>query len=231
MHYGFGLGGYDCWIKDVDSNCTSIYTDIIIIYTVSEAISLEMLVSSAVVFIVFCRMRTSLRVKRRHIRTLIQKTCYLVGFYAVGFAVFTAAFSVSSYLLHNKIISLNQHFMLSVAILLPIIFQLSVIVLFFVSLRTSNSKNLICARSLQQEPRRRVKWDNDILLSSKELKTQSPKPSFFTQPSYTVSQSMPYTGGFDSDEENMLILTSSADHPNTDYGAVPQRQTEFPVNH
>ena len=81
MHYGYGLGGYDCWIKDMDHiNCTTIYTDIIItiIYSVSEAISLEMLASSATVFIVYCRMRTSLRV---NIHTLIQKTCYLVSFY------------------------------------------------------------------------------------------------------------------------------------------------------
>ena len=54
MHYGFGLGGYDCWIKDMDHsirNCTTIYTDIIIIYSVSKAISLEMLLSSAIDYI------------------------------------------------------------------------------------------------------------------------------------------------------------------------------------
>ncbi len=101
--------------------------------------------------------------------------------------------------------------MISEAILIPTVHDFSLIV---TSLRTSNSN----AKSHQQEQRRRrVKWDTDnIILSSKDLKTRPPKLSIFTQPSYTVSQSMPYTGG---DEENiMLILTSSADHPNT--GAV-----------
>ena len=116
--------------------------------------------------------------------------------------------------------------MFSVTTLIPAIHQVSLITLFFVSLRTSNSK--ICARSLQQEPRRRVNWDNDIL-SSEDLKTGPPKLSFYTQPSYTVSQSTPYTGGFDSDKENVPILTSSDDHPNTDYGVIPQGQ--IPVNH
>ena len=41
---------------------------------------------------------------------------------------------------------------------------------------------------------------------------------------------MSYTGGFDSDEENIMLI-SSADPPNVDadYGATPQQQT--PVNH
>ena len=224
MHYGFGLGGFYCWIKDVDRNCNSIYTDFIIMYSVSEATSLEMLVSSAAVFVAYFRMRTT--VKRRHMHTLIQKTCFLISFHAVAFAVVTAAFGVIFYLLQNKIFSLNQPFMFSVAIAFPVFYEMSLIVLFFVSLRTSNSN--ICTRSPQQEPRRRVKWDHD-LLSSKDLKTQPPKLSFYTQPSYTVSQSMPYTGGFDSCESNVPILTSSADHSNANYGAIPQCQT--PENH
>jgi hypothetical protein len=227
MHYGFGLGGYDCWIRNMDSrlNCTGVYTDLKILYSVFEAISLEMLVSSAVVFVVYFRMRT--RVKRKHIHTLIQKTCFLVSFHAVAFSVFTAALGVAFYL---KIISVNQSLMISEAILIPTIHEFSLIVLFFASLRICTSNSNV-KKSHQQEQRRRgVKWDNDVL-SSKDLKTRPPKLSIFTQPSYTVSRSMPYTGGFDSNEENMLILTSSADHPNTDYGAVPQRQTEFPVNH
>ena len=228
LHYGFGLGGYDCWIKLVagmDRNCTVIYTDIVTMYSVSEAISLEILVSSAVVFVVYCRMRTSLRVQQKHIHTLIQKSCFLVSFHTVVFAVATVALSIKFCLLKNK---LNQPFVFSVTILLPALYEVSLIILFFVSLRTSNSK--ICARSLQQEPRRRVNWDNDI--SSKDLQTRPPKLSFYTQPSYTVSQSMPYTGGFDSDEENnILILTSSADHPSGDYGAVPQLLQQIPVDH
>ena len=96
-HYGFGLGGYECWIKLVDSgNCTDNYTDIVITYSVLEAISLEMLLSSALVFIVYCRTRT--RIKRKHIHTLIQKSCFLVGFHAVAFAVVTAALGVAFYL-------------------------------------------------------------------------------------------------------------------------------------
>ena len=85
MHYGFGLGTYKCWIKDMDNsnNCTHIYTDIIIVYAVSVAISLEMLASSAVVFVVYCQMHT--RVKRKHIHTLIQKSCFLVSFHAIFF--------------------------------------------------------------------------------------------------------------------------------------------------
>jgi hypothetical protein len=108
-------------------------------------------------------------------------------------------------------------------------YELSLIVFFFfVSLRTSSS--VISARSLQQEPRGRVNWDND-LLNSKDLKTTPPKLSFFTQPSYTVSQSMPYTGAFDSFEESVLMLTST-DPPNAGYGAIPQYQISCsePIN-
>ena len=130
-HYGFGLGAYNCWVKDVDSsnNCTRIYTDTIIMYAVLEAISLEMLVSSAVVFVVYCRMRA--RVERKHMHTLIQKTCILISFQAVAFAVVTAIFGVAFYL---KIFSLNQSFMFAIAILFPAIYELSLIVLFFASL-------------------------------------------------------------------------------------------------
>ena len=172
-------------------------------------------------------MRT--RIKRKHIHTLIQKSCFLVGFHAVACAVVTAALGVAFCLSLNKIISLNQPFMFSVATLIPAIHQVSLITLFSVSLRTSNSK--ICTRSPQQEPRRRVKWDHD-LLSSKDLKTRPPisKLSFFTQPSYTVSQSMLYTGGFDSDEENVPMLTSSADHPNADCGATSMSDSRERLN-
>ena len=76
-----------------------------------------------------------------------------------------------------------------------------------------------------------MNWDcHNDLLSSKDLKTHPPRLSFFTQPSYTVSQSMSYTGGFDSDEENMLILTSSADQPNTDYGVTSRADSSEPLN-
>ena len=212
MHNGFGLGGFYCWIKDVDNNCTSYYADLIVMYSVSEATSLEMLVSSGVVFVVYCRMRT--RVKRKHMHTLIQKTCFLVSFHAVAFAVVTVAFGVVFYLLVNGIFAPNQSLMFSVAIVFPIFYEFALIVLFIVSLRTSNS--MTSSRSPQQEPRQRVHWDNDI--SSKDLKTQPAKLSFFTQPSNTISQSVPYTGEFDSDEEN-VILTSSADHPTANYEA------------
>ena len=86
--------------------------------------------------------------------------------------------------------------------------------LFFVSLRTSSS--ITSPRSPHQEPRRRVHWDSDV--SSKDLRTKPAKLSFLTQPSNTISPSVPYTGEFDSDEEN-VILISSADHLNTNYEA------------
>ena len=225
MHYGFGLGGFYCWIKDVDSsNCTGIYTDFIVMYSVSEATSLEMLVSSAVVFIVYCQMRT--RVKLKHMHTLIQKTCFLVSFHAVAFSIVSVAFGMIFYLLLRKIFTLNQPFMFSVAIVFPIFYEFSLIILFFVSLRTSNSMISLRSRSPQQEPRPRVHWDNDIL-SSKDLKTRPPKLSFFTQPSFTISQSVPYTGGFDSNEENVM-LTSSTDYVCVNYEATSTSNSSEP---
>ena len=98
-HNGFGLEEFFCWIKDVDNNCTGIYTDynIIIMYSASEATLLEMLVSSAIVFVVYCRMHGG--VERKHIHTLIRKICIiLVIFQAVGFAVATALFGLAFYL-------------------------------------------------------------------------------------------------------------------------------------
>ena len=65
-----------------------------------------MLVSSAIVFVVYCRMHGG--VERKHIHTLIQKTCILVSFQVVGFAVATALFGLAFYL---EIFSLNQSFM------------------------------------------------------------------------------------------------------------------------
>ena len=108
----------------------------------------------------------------------------------------------------------------------PVFYEFSLIALFFVSLHTSNS--MTSARSPQQESRWRVHWDNDIL-SSKDLKIQSAKLSFFTQLSYTISQSMPYTGGFDSDEEKVM-LTSSADHLTANYEATSTSNSSEPIN-
>ena len=110
IHNGFGLGDFFCWVKDVDSNCTSIYTDFIILYSVSEVTALEMLVSSGVVLVVYCRIRTKVKLKRMH--ALIQKTCFLVSFHAVAFAVVSG---VIFHLLLKKIFSLNQPHMFSVA--------------------------------------------------------------------------------------------------------------------
>ena len=210
LHNGFGLGGFYCWIKDVDSNCTSYYTDLIVMYSVSEATSLEMLVSSGVVFTVYCRMRT--KVKQKHMHTLIQKTCFLVSFHAVSFAIGSVAFGVVFYLLLKGIFLPNQPLMFSVAIVFPFTYEFALLVLFIVSLRTSNSS----ARPPQQEPRHRVHWDNEI--SSKDMQTRPAKLSFLTQPSTTVSQSVPYTGEFDTNDEKVM-LTSSADHPNANYEA------------
>ena len=209
LHNGFGLGGFYCWIKAEDINCTSYFTDLIVMYSVSEATSLEMLVSSGVVFIVYCRMRTE--VKQKHMHTLIQKTCFLVSFHAVSFAIGSVAFGVVFYLLSNGIFLPNEPLMFSVAIVFPFTYEFALLVLFIVSLRTSNSST-----RPPQEPRHRVHWDNEI--SSKDLQTRPAKLSFYTQPSTTVSQSVPYTGGFDSDEENVM-LTLSADHPNANYEA------------
>ena len=225
MHNGFGLGGFYCWIKDVDNNCSTYYTDLIVMYSVSEATSLEMLVSSGAVFVVYCRMRTRVYVKREHMHTLIQKTCFLVSFHAVGFAVVTVAFGVVFYLLVKKIFTPNQPLMFSVAIVFPIFYEFALIVLFIVSLRTSKSK--IDGRSPQQEPRRRVHWDNDI--SSKDFKTRPAKLSFLTQPSTTVSRSIPYTKGFDSDEENVM-LTSSTEHVCANYEATSTSNSSAPTN-
>ena len=223
LHDGFGLGGFYCWIKYVDSNCTRYdYEDLIIIYSVSEATSLEMLISSGIVFVVYCRMHT--KVKRKHIHTLIQKTCFLVSFHAVAFAVVTIALGVVFYLF-KQIFTSNQPLMLSAAIILPIFYEFALIVLFFVSLRTSNS--ITSVRLLHQEPRHRVHWDSDI--SSKDLQTRPAKLSFYTQPSTTVSRSVPYTGGFDSDEEN-VILTLSADYLNINYEATSISNSSEPTN-
>ena len=147
LHNGFGLGGFYCWMKYVDSNCTRYdYEDLIIIYSVSEATSLEMLISSGIVFVVYCRMHT--KVKRKHMHTLIQKTCFLVSFHAVAFAVVTIALGVVFYLF-KQIFTSNQPLMLSAAIILPIFYEFALIVLFFVSLRTSNS--ITSVRLLHQE--------------------------------------------------------------------------------
>ena len=160
--------------------------------------------------------------------TLIQKTCFLVSFQAIAFAVISVVFGVIFYFLLNKIFSPNQHFMFSVDIIFPIIYNFSLIVLFLVSLRIRASNSMISGRSPQHEPRQRVHWDNDIL-SSKDLKTRPPKLSFFTQPSFTISQSMPYTGGFDTDEENVM-LTSSTDHHNINYEATSTSNSSEPTN-
>ena len=100
--------------------------------------------------------------------TLIQKTYFLVSFHAVAFAVFSAAFGA----MFLKMFSINQPLMFSVAdsVGFSVFYEFSLIVLFFVSLHTSNSSIMTSARSPQQESRWRVHWDNDIL-SSKDLKT------------------------------------------------------------
>ena len=219
LHNGFGLGGFYCWIKNVDSNCTKYNTDLIIMYAVLEATSVEMLVSSCIVFAVYCRIRTEVK-RKQYVYTLVRKTCFLVSFHAVGFAVVTVTFGVVFY---HGIFVPNQSLMFFGAIVLPIFYEFALIILFMVSLRTKNSTS----KSLQQKPRARVHWNKDI--SSKDLNTRPAKLSFLTQPSTTVSGTIPYTGEFDSDEEKVL-LTSSADHPSANYEAASISNSSEPTN-
>ena len=63
LHNGFGLGVFYCWIKDTDINCSNHYIDLIIMYSVSEVTSVEMLVASCVIFVVYCRIHTQVKKK------------------------------------------------------------------------------------------------------------------------------------------------------------------------
>ena len=188
VHNGFGLGGFYCWIKDMDINCNSHYTDLIIMYSVSEVTSLEMLVASGIIFAVYCRMRTRTHLRKQYVNTLVQKTCFLVSFHAVGFAVVTVAFGLVFYLLSTNVFVPDQSLMLSVAIIFPIFYEFALIVLFLVSLRTSNIK--------APNVRPRVHWawkiNSDITLKTAPSKS-SYKPG--DQPSYTTF-TIPYTNEF-----------------------------------
>ena len=198
LHNGFGLGGFYCWIKDTDINCSNDYTDLIIMYSVSEVISVEMLMASCFMFVVYCRMQT--QVKQHYINSLIQKTCFLVSLHAVGFAIVTVAFSVVFYLLVGNVFVPNQSLMFSVGTIFPIFYEFALIVLFIVSMRTSKIQN------------RRQRLH---AVHTKNLQTRPSKSSFVptTQPSNTTF-TVPYTGAFtdittESVHEEEIPLTSN----------------------
>ena len=132
----------------------------------------------------------TLKLKKKHyINSLIRKTCFLVSFHAVSFAVVTVAFGVVFYLLIKNVFVPNPSLMLSVGIVFPIFYEFALVVLFFVSMRTSNSNPKIQNRTP------RVHFDNTVV--TKYLQTRPSKPSFVptTQPSNTTF-TVPYTGEF-----------------------------------
>ena len=78
-------------------------------YSVSEVTSVEMLVASCIVFVIYCRMHR--QVQKQYVNTLIRKTCFLVSFHAVGFAVVTVAFGVVFHLVVKNVFVPNQSLM------------------------------------------------------------------------------------------------------------------------
>ena len=216
LHNGFGLGGFYCWIKDVEIDCGRNYEALIIMYSVSEVTSVEMLVASCVVFAIYYRMHT--KVQKQYVNSLIRKTCCLVSFHGVGFAVVTVAFGLVFYLLVKNVVVLNQSLLFSEAIIFPFFYEFALIVLFFVSVRTSNSHpNLPGKRSP------RVRFDTAAL--SKNLRTRPSKPSFVptNQPSNTRSLTVPYTGAFteitasingEGDEDKVPLVSNNGNCSN-----------------
>ena len=155
------------------------YRNIIINFTITEFIVLEMFVVAVVTLIAYCRIRKHLPHGKK-INILVQKTYLLLILYA-------ASCMVNSILL--VVITLEKKFFvrLADALWLPSFFEFSLIILFMVSARISE-------RCL---PQRRIDLnenDHHVTENSGNFKT-NPTSHPFVQPSKTHF-SVPYTGGF-----------------------------------